>query len=290
MRNVLLERAPEPRRETQVGYRAKLVEDLSIDFRPVHVVDYYWGLRTLTNAWALAGNFDVLSAKKLNRDNTPMMVKMMPLDVASNYADRCLRLAMSCVHPPNEVMLWLERCDLLTRTPMQQLVSERWPAGEALTEAIDKANLDWAQTKNRGIVSVHHDLADAASASATLGIFSGAGMPQQHAIKAGTSALLHGSPLDDDARAQRPPKRDRDDGNRSKGKGKDGKNKDRKYKVGQMSSTHKGEKLCGAFNSKHGCSSRDERKCPKGGSHKCCYIMDTTGNACLSRDHGFYGH
>ena len=78
-----------------------------------NTVDYYWGLRTLMNAWAKAGNFYVDSA-----DKPGTRVKMMPADVALDYADRGLRVVLASGLPYHEQLAWWEKKDRSTRGVM----------------------------------------------------------------------------------------------------------------------------------------------------------------------------
>ena len=48
------------------------------------IIDYYFGLRILANAWAMAGNYLVTDPDSVER-------RMIKLDDALNYADGCLR-------------------------------------------------------------------------------------------------------------------------------------------------------------------------------------------------------
>ena len=57
---------------------------------------------------------------------------MMPLDVALDYADFCLRMATE--HRQN--VQWLEDKDVLCRGKMIGFMRRGWPAGEALQEAL----------------------------------------------------------------------------------------------------------------------------------------------------------
>ena len=87
MKSVLHERQPDKVVETQVSSRCKMVENLGTSFAPSSVIDYYFGLRTLANAWARSGNYEVESMIK-----EASKVIMMPLHVGLDYADRCIRL------------------------------------------------------------------------------------------------------------------------------------------------------------------------------------------------------
>ena len=99
------------------------------------LAEYYICLRTLANAWALAGNYKVESLEKPGTQ-----VLMMPLEAAMNYADRALRMA---IIEGEGSRSWLERKDLLTRGHMCTYLRRGWPAGEALAKALGETHLDW---------------------------------------------------------------------------------------------------------------------------------------------------
>jgi hypothetical protein len=102
------------------------------------IVDYYWGLRILANAYAFAGIEVVTSVA----DPTKTVLNS-PLDVNLNYADDALRAA-SCLHvDPGTALSWLRERDVLTRGTMVSLMRQGWPQGEALREARREHSVDW---------------------------------------------------------------------------------------------------------------------------------------------------
>ena len=131
MKSSLHEREPDVTNETQVTARSKLVESYGYDYKPASVIDYYFGLRTVCNAWALGGNYEVDS--KLHKDER---VLMMPYSTAIDYADRVLRITAAAEIPNHEKLAWMSRKDTITRKMMAALVRKKWPAGEALEEAL----------------------------------------------------------------------------------------------------------------------------------------------------------
>ena len=74
-------------------------------------------------------------------------------------------------------------------------------------------------------------------------------------------------------------------------KGKQGKLRGKGAKksvIGALSSwTRTGDKLCGAFNPKKGCSGKS---CPQKALHKCAIITRTDGTVCFSPNHGAANH
>ena len=129
-KSVLHERQPDRVTETQVTTRAKLVEGVISEYRPCNIIEYYWGLRTLCNAMAIAGNYEVQSSEKEG-----LKVIMMPADQALNYADRGLRLASGAQGDENDRFAWWAKKDYMTRTLMTNYVRDRMPAREAMAQA-----------------------------------------------------------------------------------------------------------------------------------------------------------
>ena len=74
---------------------------------------------------------------------------------------------------------------------------------------------------------------------------------------------------------------------KAKGKGKDKGKKQRTDTGPRTASSSGGQKLCGAFNARKGCS--NERACPQRAQHACSVILPD-GTVCLRRDHGATGH
>ena len=97
------------------------------------VVDHYWALRTLAYAWGWAGLFKQQDFDKQERT-------FMPLDQALAYADHALQSTMEYGHGS---LLWLEKCDTLTRSKMASLVRRGYTGGSALAEALRQTHLEW---------------------------------------------------------------------------------------------------------------------------------------------------
>ena len=284
-KSVLLDSTPDAVVETRVGARSKLVEGVITEFRPRNLIDYYWGLRTLVNAWGLSGNYEVDSKEKPGQK-----VLMMPLDEALDYADRGLRLASRAAGNPNEQLAWWARKDLLTRTLMANLVRERHPAGEALREALRASAGDWSIVCNSELIGQHDSLLEGAGQNAPTdelwmahndnvdrwrddysvgGSNSGRGKSSGRSKKKGGFAG-----------------RQAESGKVKQQKGKaEG---ERRSKVGSVATTTRaGDRLCGAFNSSRG---GDPRKCKQRGGHKCGYILNENGTVCMRTDHGATSH
>ena len=101
------------------------------------VIDYYWGLRTLANANAKAGNYTVKS-KASSGD-----VLMAPLSVNLDYADFALRSTVEVGLHASGGTSWLEQRDVSTRGKMVAYMRQGWPQGEALTRAVAESQVAW---------------------------------------------------------------------------------------------------------------------------------------------------
>ena len=73
------------------------------------VLDYYWRLVTMCNAWAYAGAFLCSSVERPGEQ-----VIMMSYEDACSYPQRALMHCMAKA-PQGQRQLWLENKDLLTR-------------------------------------------------------------------------------------------------------------------------------------------------------------------------------
>ena len=97
------------------------------------VVEHYWALRTLAYAWGWAGLFKQQDFDKQERT-------FMPLDQALDYADHALQSTMEHGHGS---LIWMEKCDTLTRSKMASLVRRGYTGGSALVEALRQTHLEW---------------------------------------------------------------------------------------------------------------------------------------------------
>lgn len=112
------------------------------------VIDYYWGLRTLANASAKAGNYPVKSKAAAGE------VTMAPLSVNLDYADFALRSTVEVGLHASGGIGWLELRDTTTRGKMVAYMRQGWPQGEALTRAVAESQVAWTV---RGVVGGERD-------------------------------------------------------------------------------------------------------------------------------------
>ena len=150
MKSLLCDQAPKNSERTQLGEHTTVIIELPNVFVPKHVVEYYFGLRTLMNAWGRCGNYLVDSKSKPGTH-----VLMMPWDAALNYADRGLRIVTSSGIAPSEQRQWWERKDRITRGAIAGLVRQRWPAQEALEKALADTNTDWTVIRGLEVKGIH---------------------------------------------------------------------------------------------------------------------------------------
>ena len=270
MKSLLHERQPSRRQETHVSARSSFVENVAPDFAPTHVVDYYFGLRTLANAWGRAGNYEVDS-----KEREGQRVLMMPWAVGLDYADRALRVTMNSGLPLGELLPWMTRKDRVTRALMSGFVRERWPAGEALAKAIKDTTQDWAVVRGGEVRGPHETLTEGDPA---LSLDRPRRMHEEDGFQSGRRQRL---------KTQREPTTGKGGkGGAARGAG----GPQTRSKIGMQSSqTSAGKKLCGAFNSKKGCKGT-EKNCPAWGLHICGYIIEESGEIWCARKHGFNGH
>lgn len=73
---------------------------------------------------------------------------MMPHAIALNYADSRLRIVASSQLPSSEQLPWMCEKDFITRSIMRNYINERWPAGEALVQALIDSAADWSLVKS----------------------------------------------------------------------------------------------------------------------------------------------
>ena len=182
---------------------------------------------------------------------------MMPWDTALNYADRGLRIVTSSGIAPSEQLQWWERKDRITRGAIAGLVRQRWPAQEALEQALADTNTDWTVVRGVEVKGIHTAM-EQADQGLDLGKGAGRGkggfrdqkwrgrfpthadrcrapvlLPNNSDKRAWNSQVEHKAPSDNPQEGQR--------------------------RIGNSSCfTPSGKKLCGAFNSAKGCP--DARK------------------------------
>ena len=90
-------------------------------FSPETAIQYFWGLKILANAWAMAGNYDVPSKLYPNTN-----VRMMPGDMATNYVESRLRIINSSKVRFSQQKDWLEKRDKLLMRVMLGLIRDRY--------------------------------------------------------------------------------------------------------------------------------------------------------------------
>ena len=253
--------------ERQVAHRVKLVEDIPRGFDPKTLLQYQWGMLTLANAMAFAGNYEVNSFKKHGE-----RVLMMPWDVATNYVYSRIRITTDpkVGLPPDQQLPWLIKNDLITRKMMCSLVrNEKYPAGEALMEAVKECKNEWTVVRGGHIVGVHEGLCDTSALS----------------YQASVLPFL-GGPLMTPGGGSRDRERSARGGDKGAGKGKG----PRTFTIGSQRLQLNGRKLCGAYNSKRGCKGKGKGQCPQHAEHRCAYVIDEEGNVCDQSNHGFCNH
>jgi hypothetical protein len=135
MRSVLQDKIPPARDSVPLPQGARIEFEFQAELSVTSLIQYYFCLRTLAYAWAMAGNYDVESVQKPGSQ-----VRMMNLTSALDYADKCLRLTLEY---GGQCRQWLESRDILTRGRMVTLMRRGWPAVEALTAAWAESHLDW---------------------------------------------------------------------------------------------------------------------------------------------------
>ena len=98
-----------------------------------NIVEYYWALRVLTNAWSWGGLFEAT-------DHDGSRKLFISLTDAQQYADFALR---NTVEYGQGSLVWLQRNDLLTRSKMASLIRRGYTGGSALIEAVKQCHLEW---------------------------------------------------------------------------------------------------------------------------------------------------
>jgi hypothetical protein len=147
---------------------------------------------------------------------------------------------------------------------MTNLIRERWPAGEALSRAVSDSAQDWAIVKNSEVVGPHDSILSAAYKTdnpdfpAPWGSNGGGGERRKRSRSKGGDA----------------------------GKGGGRVKKERTFTIGSLKIMGPFGKLCGAFNSKKGCTMKNCRS----GKHSCGYIVNESGDICGERSHGCSNH
>ena len=215
------------------------------------------------------------------KDKPGTRVLMMPADEALDYADRGLRLASRAVGSMDDKLEWWARKDFLTRTLMSNYVREKHPAGEALRRALLDGAQDWTIMIDNELQGQHNSIVGAAMKRKRRPWSTHTDDDEDFRDDAAPSGggRSTGSGTAKGGFASREAK-----GKQAKTRGKGAKT----AKIGALSSrTRTGDKLCGAFNSKKGCSGKS---CPQKALHKCAIITRADGTVCFSPNHGAANH
>ena len=283
-KSVLHERTPDSLVETRMTSRSYLVEGVQTEFRADSVIQYYWGLRTLVNAWAVCGNYEVDSVDKPNSK-----VIMITADEALDYADRGLRLASRSTGNDSMQLEWWRKKDLLTRTLMANYVREKHPAGEALKAALRDSAGDWSIVKAGELQGEHDSVVENMVSAEPMAVYHPTWTDHSGGQGGGGASyggLKQGGFSDRSERKRGKKGKQEGKGKGKKGGGKEG-GKGGKVQGEIATKTRAGEKLCGAFNGKRGCK-RDG--CPQGAVHRCGVLTGNDGTVCYSSSHGAAQH
>ena len=261
---------------------------MQTEFKANTIVQYYWGLRTLVNAWSVCGNFEVDPIDKLGHK-----VFMLPANEALDYADRGLRLASRATGNEFEMLDWWCKKDLLTRTLMANYIRDKYPAGEALKHALRDSAGDWSIVMAGELQGEHDSVVEATGTSEPMAVYhptwtdhsggQGGGGTSYGGVKPGGFADRSTGKKKGKGKAKQEGK-----GGGKKGGGKEG-SKGGKTRGQIASRTRSGEKLCGAFNGKRGCK-RNGTDCPQQAVHRCGVITGADGTVCYATSHGAAQH
>ena len=282
MKNILHEKEPVKQRQTQVTARVAFVEDMESPLEVADIIGYYWALRTMCNAMAEAGNYEVDSMEKEGK-----RVLMFPLAYGLDYADRALRITSE----QGKDLGWLRKRDIITRTLMANLVRDKLPAGEALKKALADSHQDWSVVRGEDVQGVNEGVA-LANLNADNASHSWESqdrrVPWLREVGFASRNAASTAKGRDKGRGRGRDRGGGKGGGKSGKSGKSDKGKKGTSKIGRFASVTKNQlKICGAYQ-RGNCGS--ERTCRQWGSHQCAYIVDESGNVCGSPDHGASSH
>ena len=214
------------------------------------VVRYYFGLRVLANAKAIAGTHQVAS-----KTSPGTRVAFAPLGVNVDYADHWLRRASQWDLSESVVLEWAQQKDEDTRSKEIELVRGGWPQGEALERALALTEVSW-----------------------TIG-------PANKPAVATDEQAERATPFIAPSRA---PKPERGGGIAGKDGEKKGTRNAKGGIVKTVSQLPGGQVICKKYNDPRTCTAR-ERDCPERRRHV-CDVRRPNGEACGSTTHGRLGN
>ena len=139
VRSLFAAQLPKKERTVSLGQSTKLQLDVEMDRALTSVIEYYFGLRILINAYVWAGNYTADSSNKVGEK-----VVFAPMTINLTYCDECLRKATELQCDPGMQLSWLEERDLLTRGKMIALMRQGYPQGEALERALLDTAVQWS--------------------------------------------------------------------------------------------------------------------------------------------------
>ena len=125
------------------GLQLNFQSDTAVSVKSV--TSYYYALRTLSHAWAWAGNYGVKGA-----DGESTL--MMDLTTALAYCDKAMQDTFAFGQGS---LAWLERNDLLTRGKMATFIRRGHTAAAALNEAVRETHLEWRSPAAMAFVPDH---------------------------------------------------------------------------------------------------------------------------------------
>ena len=221
-----------------------IFEQVKPQTRDVHtLLGYISALRLIMGSYAYCGTH--LTKSKIHPQTDVMF---FDFGTCLGYADDCMHRTLEIRLPEPQKLQWLRTRDERTRKIMAQLINEDWPGSEALADAMRQTAHLW-EMEDRTVAAP--------------------------------------SDADEHPPRQRPPRRSPSvrrgaGGSNGKGGGKATKGGGSSLQgVRQATFDDNKRKICGTFNSKVGCTSR-EHQCPKKARH-CCNFKHADGSTCEGR-------
>jgi hypothetical protein len=216
------------------------------------ITRYYFGLRVLANAKAIAGTHLVPSKMEPGTK-----VVFAPLGVNQDYADHWLRRAAQWDLGESVVLEWAQQRDEDTRSKEIEMVRGGWSQGEALERALALTEVAWT-----------------------------IGPANKPAVPTDEQAEKNSGRGEDGEGARPTPSSNRNVS------GKSGERRGTSHPSGGLVKTVSalpgGQVICKKFNDPRTCSTR-ERDCPEGRRHV-CDVLKPNGDACGSKTHNRLGN